>query len=60
MFIEITHDDGEKSIINTDGISTFSGTKDGTRIYFTDGGEITVKESYEEIRKTLNVHGILR
>lgn len=60
MFIEVTHDDGEKSIINTSGISAFLEAKDGTRIYFMGGGEITVKESYEEIRKTLNVHGILR
>lgn len=66
MFIELTDSVG-KIIVNTDVISyIWEDTKcpvDSYRtgIAFTDNRSCRyVKESYEEIRKTLNVHGILR
>lgn len=66
MFIEVTDaKTGNKGIVNTENVTIIWGDcpyKEPVRagILFMDGTEMYIEESYEEIRKVLNVHGMLR
>jgi uncharacterized protein YlzI (FlbEa/FlbD family) len=52
-FIELTGVDSGTVLINTRNIVYLQPVKDGTHVLFIDGKAKNVKESYDEIKKTL-------
>lgn len=59
MFIELETLKKEKLIINANRIEYFTETKKGTLIVFTDGLEVEVSYSYEEMKGILNHEKVL-
>lgn len=53
MFIELETLKKEKLVINANRIEYFTETKKGTLIVFTDGLEVEVSYSYEEVKHIL-------
>ena len=54
MLIELTSTNGEKFAVNLYQIAQAHDTKKGLRLYFCDGVELTVKETYEEFCSLVN------
>lgn len=59
MFIELETLKKEKLVINANRIEYFTETKKGTLIVFTDGLEVEVSYSYEEMKHILKDEKIL-
>ena len=59
MFIELETLKKEKLVINANRIEYFTETKKGTLIVFTDGLEVEVSYSYEEMKHILKDEKVL-
>ncbi|MFH2075571.1 MAG: hypothetical protein ABIJ57_09530 [Pseudomonadota bacterium] len=54
-FIELTHTDGDKGLVNMDRVSEIRPALDGCVIEFTEDDIIAVKDTYGDIKKKLGV-----
>ena len=59
MFIELETLKKEKLVINANRIEYFTETKKGTLIVFTDGLEVEVSYSYDEMKHILKDEKVL-
>ncbi|MBI1744000.1 flagellar FlbD family protein [Candidatus Acetothermia bacterium] len=50
-FIELTDSEGRRFLLNVETISRVTAETEGTRLYFTDGHDARVRESYDRVKE---------